>query len=52
MIYDQLCEESKNYVDRYIRTSTKTRDQALMEKIVQNVIDEYEHGNKNRLIFY
>lgn len=51
MMYEQLSKESKDYIDRYIRTSCKTREQAMNEKIVQCIIDEYEHGDKNRLIF-
>ena len=51
MMYEQLNKESKEYIDRYIRTTGKTKEQALKEKIVLYVIDEYEHGNKNRTIF-
>ena len=51
MAYEQLSKESKEYIDRYIRTTCKTKEEALNENIVQCVINEYEHGNKNRLIF-
>lgn len=51
MSWNQLSKESQDYIDRYIRTSSKTREQAMSEKVVQLVIEEYEHGNKNRLIF-
>ena len=51
MNWNDLSERSKEYVDRYIRGSTKTREQALEEKLVQEVIYEYEYGNKERTIF-
>ena len=51
MSWNNLSERSKEYVDRYIRCSTKTREQALEEKLVQEVIYEYEYGNKDRTIF-
>lgn len=51
MMYEQLSKESKDYIDRYTRTSCKTKEDAMNEKIVQYIIDEYEHGNKNRTIF-
>lgn len=51
MRYEQLNKESKNYIDRYTRNTSKTIEQAMNEKIVQCVIEEYEHGNKNRTIF-
>lgn len=51
MSWNQLSKESQDYIDRYIRTTSKTREEALNENIVRLVIDEYEHGNKNRLIF-
>lgn len=51
MNWNNLSEQSKAYVERYIRGSIKTREQALEEKIVQEVINEYENGNKERLVF-
>jgi hypothetical protein len=51
MSYEQLSKRSKEYIDKYIRNTTKTREQALEEKLVQEVIYEYEYGNKNRMIF-
>ena len=51
MSWENLSERSKAYVDRYIRGSTKTREQALEEKVVQEVINEYENGSKERLVF-
>lgn len=51
MSWDNLSERSKAYVDRYIRGSTKTREQALEEKIVQEVINEYENGIRERTVF-
>lgn len=51
MSYESLSEDSKSYIDRYIRTSGKTREQAMQERIVQEVISEYEHGVKERTIF-
>lgn len=51
MNWNNLSERSKAYVDRYIRGSTKTREQALEEKIVQEVISEYETGTNERLVF-
>ncbi len=40
--WDSLSEESKAYVDRYIRTTSKTREEALKENIVQAAVTEYE----------
>lgn len=51
MSWNELSEQSQSYVDRYIRTSDKTREQALQEKIVQETINEYETGTKERLVF-
>lgn len=51
MSWNQLSKESQDYIDRYIRSTTKTREEAMGESIVRSVIDEYEHGNKNRTIF-
>ena len=49
--YEQLSQESKDYIARYIRTLDKTKEQAMEEKLVQLVIAEYEHGNKTRTVF-
>lgn len=51
MMYEQLSKDSKDYIDRYSRKTGKTKEQVMQEKIVQCIIDEYEHGNKNRTIF-
>ena len=51
MKWNDLSEESQSYVNRYIRSSGKTREQALREKIVQETINEYEKGTKERLVF-
>ena len=51
MNWNSLSEQSQSYVNRYIRTSGKTREQALQEKLVQEVINEYEKGTKERLVF-
>jgi hypothetical protein len=51
MSWNNLSERSREYVERYIRNTSKTREQALEEKLVQEVIYEYEYGNKNRMIF-
>lgn len=51
MDWRSLSEESQAYVDRYIRTNGKTREQALREKAVQEIINEYEKGTKERLVF-
>ena len=51
MMYEQLNKDSKDYIDRYSRTTGKTKEQVMQEKIVQYIIDEYEHGNKNRIVF-
>lgn len=51
MSWDNLSERSKEYVDRYIRNSTKTREEALEEKLVQEVINEYENGIRERTVF-
>lgn len=44
MEYERLSEDSKRYIDRYIRCSDKTREQAMQEALVQAVIREYEEG--------
>ena len=51
MNWNNLSEQSKNYIDRYIRGKGKTREQAMQEKIVQEVVYEYERGTKERLVF-
>ena len=51
MCWNDLSKESQDYIDRYIRVTTKTREQAMQEKLVQLVIAEYEHGNKSRTVF-
>lgn len=51
MNWNNLSERSKAYIDRYIQNSNKTREQALEEKIVQEVINEYENGTKERMVF-
>lgn len=42
MNWDNLSQRSKDYVNRYIRNKNKTVEQALQEKLVQEVINEYE----------
>ena len=42
MNWDNLSQRSKDYVDRYIRNENKTREQALQERMVQEVINQYE----------
>jgi len=51
MRWDELSEQSKAYIDRYIRNTSKTREEALQEKIVQEVVCEYETGKRERLVF-
>lgn len=51
MSWNNLSERSREYIERYIRNTNKTREQALEEKLVQEVIHEYEYGNKERTIF-
>ena len=51
MCWNDLSKESQDYIDRYIRTTTKTREQAMNEKLVQLVIAEYLYGNKTRVVF-
>jgi hypothetical protein len=51
MSWNNLSERSKAYIDRYIRNTSKTREEAMQEKLVQEVINEYEYGNKERMIF-
>lgn len=51
MSWNNLSERSKEYVDRYIRNTNKTREQAMQEKMVQLIIEEYEYGNKERIVF-
>ena len=51
MSWNELSDQSKAYVERYIRCSTKTREQAIQEKLVLEVINEYEKGTKERLVF-
>ena len=42
MNWDNLSERSKDYINRYIRNKNKTREQALQEKMVQEIINQYE----------
>ena len=44
MDYDKLSQDSKAYIDRYIRCSGKTREQAMQEELVRLVVREYEDG--------
>jgi len=44
MRYEDLSKDSQSYIDRYIRTSGKTREQVMQEALVQEVIKEYEGG--------
>jgi hypothetical protein len=46
MNWNNLSQESKDYIDRYIRNKNKTREQALQEKIIQGIISEYERETK------
>lgn len=49
--WDDLPQESKDYVDRCRRNSNRTREQELENKLVQCVIEEQINGTKERLIF-
>jgi len=40
--FDSLSQDSKDYVDRYIRTTTLTREDALKLQVIRDVVDEYE----------
>lgn len=51
MNWNNLSDRSKSYIDRYIRNKNKTREDAMKEKLVQEVIKEYESGNSQRLIY-
>jgi hypothetical protein len=51
MDWSSLSSESQAYINRYIRTTGKTKEQALQEKVVQEVINEYENGTKERVVF-
>ena len=51
MSWENLTKQSQTYIDRYILTTNKTREQAMQEKLVQEVINEYETGTKERMIF-
>ena len=51
MEWNSLSSESQAYINRYIRTTGKTIEQALKEKVIQEVINEYEHGTKERVVF-
>jgi hypothetical protein len=44
MRYEDLSKDSQSYIDRCIRNTTKTREQAMQEALVQEVIKEYEGG--------
>lgn len=46
MRFENLCKESQEYVDRYIRCSNKTREDALKEAVVINVVAQYEEENE------
>lgn len=49
--WDDLPQESKDYVDRCRRNTCMTREQTLELKLVQYVIIEQIYGIKERLIF-
>lgn len=49
--YNDLTEEQQRYVDEYIRKTGETRERALRLRVVLDVLDEYENGEKERLIF-
>ena len=49
--WDDLPQESKDYVDRCRRNTDKTREQVLEEKLVQYVIEEQINGIKERVVF-
>lgn len=42
MRYEELSKRSRDYIDRYIRCSNKTREDALKEAIVKEVVNHYE----------
>ena len=44
MKFDNLCKEAQDYVLRYIRGTPKTKEEALQEKLVQEVCKAYESG--------
>lgn len=48
---DDLPQESKDYVDRCILNTNRTREQELEKKIVQYVVMEHMYGIKERTIF-
>lgn len=49
--WDDLPQESKDYVDRCRRNTNRTREQELELKLVQYVILEQIYGKKERLVF-
>lgn len=49
--WDDLPQESKDYVDRCRRNTSMTREQTLELKLVQHVIEEQIYGTNERLIF-
>lgn len=49
--WDDLPQESKDYVDRCLRNTDMTREKMLENKLVQYVIEEQIHGTKERLVF-
>lgn len=49
--WEDLPQESKDYVDRCLRNTDKTREQMLENKLVQYVIEEQIHGTKERTVF-
>ena len=51
LTWDDLPQESKDYVDRCRRNTNRTREQELELKLVQCVIEEQMYGAKERLIF-
>lgn len=51
MNWENLSDRSKEYVDRYIRNKPLTREQALQERMTQEIIREYERGTNERLVF-
>lgn len=46
MRYEKLSQESRDYIGRYIRGTSKTPQDALKELLIIEIIKEYEYGKQ------
>lgn len=51
MNFNDLTDEQQRYVKEFVRKTGYTIERALRMKVVRDVLEEYEKGNKDREIF-